>query len=179
MKGESIKPIRLNIGAGQTKKAGFISVDGFNQKADIVAPADSTGFVNNSVDEIYSSHMVEHIDRADLNKVFKHWYNILKTGGTITVLVPNARIYLAEWLKAEKLGDFEHLEGWGTRWIMGFEGKGTGMYHTNLFCIKTLERLLEINDFTVIKCVECETRVTKKDHFEYRPNGDLICLAKK
>lgn len=170
---------KLNIGAGKTRKPGFISVDAYNKKADIVAPAHNTGYYQESVDEIFSSHMIEHIDRAQLNIVISHWYEILKKGGSVTVLVPNAYIYLKEWIDNYDVGNFGHLEDWGTRWIMGFEGKGVGMYHTNLFCKETLIRLFERNKFLVSKCEETETRIKNKHHFEYRQNGDLLCIAVK
>jgi predicted SAM-dependent methyltransferase len=171
--------IKLNIGAGGTKKDGFVSVDAFNKKADILAPANDTGFSDDSIDEIFSSHMIEHIDRAQLPDVLSHWYNILKKGGKVHILVPNAQLYLKEWLAAVERKDWEHLEGWGTRWIMGFEGKGTGMYHVNLFHPETLKRALEKIGFKVESCGAVPTRVKSMTHFEYRNNGDIECIAIK
>lgn len=171
--------IKLNIGAGRTKKDGYISIDAFNSNADILAPANNTGFKENSVDEIFSSHMIEHIDRAELDDVITHWYKILKKGGLVHVLVPNAKLYLQEWLDAENKSDWQHLENWGTRWIMGFEGKGAGMYHRNLFCTETLKRLFQRNNFKIQLCEITETRVKNKNHFEYRKNGDIECIAIK
>lgn len=171
--------MKINIGAGKTKVSGFTSIDAYNEEADIKAFAHDTGFGENSVDEILSSHMLEHIDRADLDKTIKHWYRILKIGGKIVIFVPNAKLYLEEWLDAVKSGNWEHLELWGTRWIMGFEGKDTGMYHTNLFTPETLVRLFEKNKFTIELCTITETRVKVKSHFEYRRNGDIQCILIK
>ena len=171
--------MKINIGAGKTKKDGYISIDAFNPKADIIAPADNTGMEPESVDEIFSSHMLEHIDRAELSKVLDHWYSILKKGGKVHILVPNAELYLKEWIEAVKKENWEHLELWGTRWIMGFEGKGVGMYHTNLFHPETLKRALEKSGFMVNSCGCIETRVKNINHFEYRKNGDIECIATK
>ena len=88
-------------------------------------------------------------------------------------------LYIDEWMQACIKGNWEHIENWGTRWIMGFEGKGTGMYHTNLFCTETLKRLLERNNFKVQHCLITETRTKNKNHFEYRKDGDIECVAIK
>lgn len=171
--------MKINIGAGGTKMPGYISVDAYNEKADIIAPANNTGFQNNSVDKIFCSHMLEHIDRSELDITLKHWHSILKPGGKIIILVPNAIVYLQEWIDSYNKDDWKHLENWGTRWIMGFEGKGTGMYHTNLFTVETLIRLFKKNKFIIKSCSVQETRVKNKSHFEYRNNGDIECIVKK
>lgn len=171
--------MRLNIGAGGTKKDGFVSVDAFNNKADIIKPADNTGFGEESIDEIFSSHMLEHIDRSELIPTLKHWHKILKKGSRVVVLVPNAELYLIEWIEAANRGDYKHLQEWGTRWIMGWEGKGVGMYHTNLFHPKTLELAFVEAGFDIVNANVIPTRVKNTDHFEYRKNGDIECVAIK
>lgn len=171
--------MKLDIGAGKTKKKGFVSLDAFNRKADIVAPANNTGMESNSIEEIFSSHMLEHIDRSELKSVLDHWYEILKPNCKVTVLVPNAELYLREWLDAVEKKNWEHLQGWGTRWIMGWEGLDIGMYHTNLFHPQTLKKAFLESGFKVISCETINTRITNPNHFEFRSNGDIKCIAIK
>jgi len=171
--------MKISIGAGKTKKNGFTSIDAYSEYADIKAFAHDTGFEKNTIDEIFCSHMLEHVDRGDLDKTILHWFDILKPGGKIVVLVPNAELYIAEWLDAVKNKNWEHLEQWGTRWIMGWEAKGVGMYHTNLFHPETLKRLFEKNGFTVLSSGIVSTRVKNTNHFEYRAHGDIECIITK
>lgn len=42
-----------------------------------------------SVDEIYNSHLLEHLSHVQVPTVLKHWYNKLKAGGKLTINVPN------------------------------------------------------------------------------------------
>jgi predicted SAM-dependent methyltransferase len=51
-------------------------------------------FPDNSVDAIYCSHVFEHFTYRDLVKVISECYRVLKVGGSISVCVPDAEIYL-------------------------------------------------------------------------------------
>lgn len=44
---------------------------------------------NNSVSLIYSSHMLEHLDRAEAAQFLKEAMRVLKTGGTIRLVLPD------------------------------------------------------------------------------------------
>ena len=81
--------IRLNIGSDITQIAGFLSVD-FNPKVnpDVLAEADKLPmFDDDSVDEIYASHVLEHLPYE--SKALEEWLRVLKPGGMLTVAVPN------------------------------------------------------------------------------------------
>ena len=55
------KKIRIDIGRGKNKKEGFIGIDiDPKSDADIIASALNLPFDDLSVDEINSSHLVEH-----------------------------------------------------------------------------------------------------------------------
>ena len=87
---EKDKEIKLDIGCGKNKRDGFIGIDiDSNSDADITASALNLPFKNSSVDEISSSHLVEHFSPVDLQKFFDEIYRVLK---------PGARA----WLKADR-----------------------------------------------------------------------------
>lgn len=44
---------------------------------------------NDTVDTIYASHLLEHIPHLDVPHVLKHWYKLLKPGGSLILNVPN------------------------------------------------------------------------------------------
>lgn len=171
--------MKLNIGAGKTKRTGFLSIDAFNPDADITAPSWDTGIAVNTVSEIFCSHMLEHLQDTELDTTLIHWKKILQENGKITALVPNATLYLSEWLNAAEEKRWSHLEEWGGKWIMGFNNKGKGMWHRQLFHVETFRRLFKVHGFKIEICKAVETRVKNKQHFEYRENGDIICIAIK
>ncbi|HJN62443.1 MAG TPA: class I SAM-dependent methyltransferase [Candidatus Parcubacteria bacterium] len=75
------KEVKLDIGCGKNKKEGFIGIDiDPNSDADIVTSALNLPFENSSVDEISSSHLVEHFPPAKLQKFFDEIYRVLKPG---------------------------------------------------------------------------------------------------
>lgn len=78
--------IKVDVGCGKLKLDGFIGVD-IDSKcdADIVASATDLPFEDNSVDEIYSSHLGEHLTPEQLEKFFSEVYRILKPDATAFV----------------------------------------------------------------------------------------------
>jgi len=84
---EEIKLLRLDLACGQNKQAGFIGVD-IAGDADIIQDLEvfPWQFDDNSVDEIFCSHYVEHT--SDLIKFMDECYRILKAGGRMTIIAP-------------------------------------------------------------------------------------------
>jgi SAM-dependent methyltransferase len=90
MSEEEKKPIelvKLDLACGQNKKEGFKGVDTW-EGADIVHDLNvyPYPFENDSVDEIYCSHYVEHV--ADLIQFMDECYRIMKVGASMTVIAP-------------------------------------------------------------------------------------------
>ena len=55
------KLVKLDIGCGKNKKEGFIGIDiDPHSNADIISSALKLPFDDESIDEIHSSHLVEH-----------------------------------------------------------------------------------------------------------------------
>ena len=82
------KKIKIDIGCGRNKRDGFIGID-LDEKTnpDIVASALDLPFENNSVDEIYSAHLVEHFNPEEAQKFFDEIYRVLKNGGNADIKV--------------------------------------------------------------------------------------------
>ena len=71
--------IKIDIGCGKNKKEGFIGIDiDKNTNPDIVASALELPFEDNSIDEVYSSHLVEHFNPQEAQKFFNEVYRVLK-----------------------------------------------------------------------------------------------------
>lgn len=56
-------------------------------------------FADNSVDVVYHSHMLEHLDRSDVQKFFQQVLRVLKPGGLHRIVVPNFETMAREYLR--------------------------------------------------------------------------------
>ena len=74
----------VELGCGKTKQKGFIGVDRFPlEGVDIVADLNGTiPFADNSVDVIYSSHALEHLD--SIENSMKEIYRICKKSQAVS-----------------------------------------------------------------------------------------------
>lgn len=96
---------RLHIGCGNKYIDGFIHIDIRKlPHVDHVAPADKLDmFEDNSVDLIYSSHLLEHLRAEELERTFKEWYRVLKAGGVLRIAVPDFEKVAEMYLKTKDL----------------------------------------------------------------------------
>ncbi|WDP88910.1 MAG: methyltransferase domain-containing protein [Desulfobacter sp.] len=53
---------------------------------------------NDSVDVVYSSHMIEHMEKEDVISFLKESRRILKRGGTIRIAVPNIKYHVEKYV---------------------------------------------------------------------------------
>ena len=93
--------IKLELGSGAKKgEHGFITVDinGANITWDL---KNGIPLQDNSVDLIYSSHLLEHIPFKELILFLKECRRVLKNNGVFSVCVPNAGNYLNAYFKGE------------------------------------------------------------------------------
>lgn len=83
----------VELGCGKTKQAGFIGVDRYPfEGVDIVADLNGTfPFEDSSVDVIYTSHALEHLD--SLENTVKEMYRICRDNAICIVLVPYFNCY--------------------------------------------------------------------------------------
>lgn len=82
-------PIRLNLGAGDDRREGFISIDLRPDTADIVATVDSIPLPDGAVSEILASDVLEHLPAQRTRGVLDEWRRVLVDGGKLTIRVPN------------------------------------------------------------------------------------------
>ena len=73
----------------------------FLQQADIKY-ADATNRIpehSGSVDVLYTSHMLEHLDRMDAMKFLAEAKRVIRKGGILRIAVPNIRYYVDMYMK--------------------------------------------------------------------------------
>lgn len=95
----------LNIGSGKFDLPGHVSIDIKNGK-----DARKLDYPDNSVDEVYASHVLEHFGADETELVLKEWVRVLKPGGIIRIAVPDMRKAMAEVQKDDPINGHAHLQ---------------------------------------------------------------------
>lgn len=81
---------KLNLGAGEDRREGYVNID-WNELANPDVRHDLNivpyPFSDNTFDEIYASHILEHLDKPFV--VMKELHRLLKPGGHLIIKVPH------------------------------------------------------------------------------------------
>jgi len=113
---------------------------------DRYAPIDALPFAPESVDEIRSVQVLEHMETKRVPEVLRHWHAMLKPGGIAHVDVPDfeetARQLLAQ--------PDEPSKDWFYRLIYGSQ-KNAHAFHRSGFSPARLERLLREAGFREVR----------------------------
>lgn len=80
--------MRLNVGSGLASKEGFASVDKFIP-ADFQADILKLPFKDNSIEEVYASHVLEHLAKKEVPLALSEIYRVLQENGKFTIIVPD------------------------------------------------------------------------------------------
>ena len=91
-------PINLDIGAGDTRRRGWVTLDITNGCDLFWDLRRGLPFPDNSVRRAYSSHLFEHMDYNAGQDLFEEVRRVLVPGGELSVCVPNARLYIDAYL---------------------------------------------------------------------------------
>lgn len=75
--------MKLNLGSGGEVE-GYVSID--RKQGKEAYPLD---YPDNSVNEVRASHILEHFNRGEVEKVLKDWVRVLKPGGCLKIAVPD------------------------------------------------------------------------------------------
>jgi predicted SAM-dependent methyltransferase len=102
--------IKLEIGSGPVKgKNGWTTLDLSKQSNLYWDLSEALPFPEDSVDWIYSSHVLEHFHYSELIRLLKDCLRILKPGGVFSVCVPDASIYVQGYINHETFNREEYL----------------------------------------------------------------------
>lgn len=85
-------PIRLNLGSGNRRERdGFVTLD-MNpaHSPDIVARVPPIPLPDESVAEVFCSHLIEHLSNEDASELMREVYRVLVPGGAATFMCPYA-----------------------------------------------------------------------------------------
>lgn len=93
------RDICLELGAGNKRGGGdWLTID-LTSKCDLYWDLNrGIPFPDGSVKKIYSSHLLEHLTFKEGQRLLAECRRVLAPGGTISVCVPNARLYIEAYL---------------------------------------------------------------------------------
>lgn len=128
-----------------------------------------------SVEMIYSSHLLEHIPHIELEKTILRWYSVLTPGGILQINVPDlawAAKQLVKLTNGQLLeGEYNQFNGErGLQVIFYGSQAHDGEYHKSGFTKDSLHELLKSAGFK---------NITVDLMFEAHDMGCLIARGKK
>ena len=137
---------KLNIVSGKDTLDGYISVDLFTE-ADIKDDITKLSTIeDNSVDEVLTTHVLEHLKNDDVALSMKAVYRVLKPDGTWLIEVPDLNWVLQDFLNTPE----DNRWGWKLQTIFGLQNHD-GEYHKTGFSDWRLGQMLLKVGFTKIK----------------------------
>jgi SAM-dependent methyltransferase len=95
--------LKLDLGCGPNKRAGFIGVDSRKfPGVDVVTDLNARWpWKDASVEEIHSSHVLEHFSAVQRIHIFNEMYRVLIPNGRATIVTPH-------WASGRAYGDPSH-----------------------------------------------------------------------
>jgi predicted SAM-dependent methyltransferase len=162
-----IEGFRLNLGCGHIPKEDYLNVDSRAlPDVDIVADISSLPFGPSEVNEIFSSHVLEHFPQEQLRRqLLPYWTSLLKKGGVFVAIVPDADAMIQEYAKGDYL--YNNL-----REVFFGAQDYDGDFHFNMFVPEQMKDLFieaGLSNFEVIvrgrqngACLEMEVRGYKE-----------------
>lgn len=125
--------MNLNFGAGSTRRQDYISVDLYDPSADLqIDIAKLLPFDDETVDNIYACHVIEHLSRREWMTAHHEWVRVLKKGGSIEIRCPDIVKVCQKLIeKPDDLWSYQVLYGLQTT---------PGEYHKNGFTEQSLTK---------------------------------------
>ncbi len=95
--------IKLHLGCGTNHLEEYVNIDirylpGVDEVNNIKF---LRKYQNNSIDEIYACHVLEHFGRWEYKDVLRRWHELLKPGGQLRLAVPNFAAIVNHILKTQ------------------------------------------------------------------------------
>ena len=92
--------VKIEFGCGETLTPGFVGCD-IRKLPGVEYVCNSWEIRNyvedNSVEEIYSRHFMEHLTFTEVEETMKAWYYILTARGKLRIIVPDMDFHIKQW----------------------------------------------------------------------------------
>lgn len=134
---------KLHLGCGKRYLNDYIHID-INEfdHVDYISSVDNLSmFENNTITEIYASHLLEYFDKYEIITVLKEWKRVLKPGGVLKIAVPDFKNLVKVY---NKTLDISNVEGpISGRWEIKKDGESQILHHKQIFDENKLTNLLK------------------------------------
>lgn len=101
--------LKFNLGSGKRNLDGFINIDAIEHTPQtVVGDILNLDYEDNVATELYSEHVIEHLDRNQLDMFFKECKRLLVSGGIMTIVGPCLRDTIKDYV--EGLFDITYLD---------------------------------------------------------------------
>lgn len=104
---EEGQPIKFNMGCGRDRLPGYLGVDMHSDTADIKQDIMKLDLPEACADEIFASHVIEHIPQHRAPMVLEKWLATLKDGGMLIMETPDLAGLCKDYLEQE--GAEQHM----------------------------------------------------------------------
>lgn len=134
--------LRLHLGCGDRFLEGYVNIDCRKTSAtDLVCDIKKLPYPNNSVQDIETYHVIEHLSRHDLPEALREWYRVLSPGGRLIIECPDFDAAVKEYVE----GNEQRLDS-----IFGLQ-RFPGDAHLFGYNFARLKNLLQIIGFVAIE----------------------------
>lgn len=146
--------MKLDIGCGRTPKAGFIGIDAYVKGKNIVnAEMWKLPYSDGQIEQIFSSHALEHVAKARVVPTLKEWYRVLQKGGLADIRVPDLEYCCKTWLE-KQTNDF-YMD------ILFGNQAHEGEFHKTGFTVPIMTKYLQESGFTNIQASSVDSHKQK------------------
>lgn len=137
--------LKLNLGCGNDIRPGYVNIDKYNNTGRVDSQADMNDlpYEDETVDEIFTSHVFEHIPINEMYDTLTEWRRVLKVGGRLMLYLPDLEHEVNIWLNTKDEDKWLNVER-----IFGSQTH-PGNTHFCGFNIGSLKSFLESFDFHV------------------------------
>jgi len=104
---EEGQPVKFNMGCGRDRIDGYLGVDMHSDTADIKQDIMKLDLPEQCADEIFASHVIEHIPQHRAPKVLEKWLATLKDGGMLVMETPDLAGLCKDYLEQD--GADQHM----------------------------------------------------------------------
>jgi len=190
--------LNLNIGSGQYTIRDFKSLDIYSkhyypnknkflkERIEYNLRKDKIPFEDNTVDNIYNSHVIEHVEDEFVNEFIKEAYRVLKPGGVLRIVCPDAKFmfdvsqFSNEYWKWRKEGTFSDKKKTNTDWNIieqyDYLIKELSSAHCRFYNYKIDSNIPDINELKKLSYEKLKNFLKQKTKFRDNYPNDHINL---
>lgn len=134
---------KINLGCGKFKLEGFVNIDiDKSVNPNLVCDIRKLPFEDDSIEEIYAGHIIEHFTIEDARKVLSECLRVLEPQGKIGIVVPEKDLTPKSMIDGENGKYMKHLSYWNLE-MLKEEVKKIGFEQIETMNINTYPHLVD------------------------------------